>query len=550
MPDDRFTRAYARLRSVAHPLNIMTLATLAAALPFFALLIPTRLALLFALAACLVLLWLLARALRPIEQVAQNLERFAGAAHGRSAQAMLDNTAIIGAKLDALHRRMRRNGVTNLPTRNEFLAEIAEDCEPDQRARLLGVIRFANFDRMAAFDQSAADRALRAFADRFAGALGKNRPAAHVDRDCFAVWFRAAACPKTAAAELQAISYVLAQDLSQDGLVVTPDIQIGSAVYPIDSDDPGALLMRASVSMARPQRTAAGGIAFFAAQSPSDARRRFGLEQDLRRAMAEDQLVMHYQPLVDVQAGCVLGAEALLRWRHPALGAISPNEFVPILEESGLVHEIGLWTLNTACRQVRQWRDAGLTDLTVAVNLSAHQLRDPTLQSAIERTLQRYELTPQCIELELTETAAMEDAEATLVLFRKLQQRGFGLAIDDFGSGYSSLGYLKRLPFSKLKIDREFVSHVDTRPNSRAICKALIDLSSGLGIAVLAEGVERREEVEELRRLGCSIFQGFYFARPLAGDVFLETVQNPDWLALLASPVHRERADLKRRMAQ
>jgi EAL domain-containing protein (putative c-di-GMP-specific phosphodiesterase class I) len=238
----------------------------------------------------------------------------------------------------------------------------------------------------------------------------------------------------------------------------------------------------------------------------------------------------------------------MLRWCSGAHEWAKPSEVVSVLEESGLVHEIGLWTLNQACRNLRVWREKGLGDLKVAVNLSVHQLRDRALLTALTRTIAAHGLSPSNIELELTETAAMEDASRTHALFEQLREAGFSLALDDFGSGYSSLAYLRRLPFQKLKIDREFVSHVDQRADSRAICKALVDLTAGLELAVLAEGVERAEEVETLRAMGCSTFQGYYFSRPLPPEDFLKTVTDADWLTRTMSRVHRDRDELRRRL--
>jgi EAL domain-containing protein (putative c-di-GMP-specific phosphodiesterase class I) len=347
---------------------------------------------------------------------------------------------------------------------------------------------------------------------------------------------------------LEALSYLLSREVPEQKLVITPDIQIGAALFPIDADEPASLLNRAFVSLARPQRTAEGGLAFFAKPSAQQARRRFFLEQDLRHAVRRRELALHYQPFVDIAQGRVVGAEALMRWESPHHVMISPSQIVPVLEETGLVHEFGLWAFNAACRQLRDWCAEG-HDLKIAVNLSVRQLRDPTLPSAFKQIVASHGLSPGQIELELTETAAMEDAASTLALFEQLREMGFSLAIDDFGSGYSSLAYLRRLPFQKLKIDREFVTHLDERADSRSICRALIDLTAGLELSVLAEGVERWEEVEALTALGCSTFQGFYFARPASAREFIAVVSDPNWLARLRSPVLRRQDDLKRRLS-
>lgn len=500
---------------------------------------------------------LMARMLSAVTEVAHLLEAGAEGAGARaapgaeidSAERLRANAEAMAARLEKLKRRPRRNPLTGLPLQEEFLTVAADDIESKPRAVLLGLVRLTNYEAMAAFDPMAAEQVLSLFAQRLRQALDQSRFLAHIDRDCFAIWFRGVAPHKESAAELQALSYVLSQEIEAANFTVTPDVQIGSALYPIDSTDAANLLSRAFVSLARPQRTVDGGLVFFAPRSPEETRRRFTLEQKLRQAIEQQQLELHYQPLVDVGAGAVTGAEALLRWRHPSLGAISPVEFVPLLEETGLVEEIGLWTINAACRQLRAWRDAGF-NLKVAINISARQLHDPLLGKMISRTLAAHKLAPGDLELELTETAAMEDIERTQTLFAELRGEGFGLAIDDFGSGYSSLGYLKNLPFTKLKIDREFVTHVDTRSGSRAICKALIELCRGLDIVVLAEGVERHEEVETLERLGCNTFQGFYFSPALPAQDLTAMLVRPDWQALLQSPIHRRQVELRRRIGE
>jgi len=496
----------------------------------------------------------LVRTLRTVAALARLVDQHAGDHNGERNRLIIDhheriltNVQAITAQLAAERQRTRQHAVTGLPMREQFLAAIAADLEQLDAPALLGLVRVANYDHLVAFDAAAADDGMRQLGQRLAGAVARGRPLAHVDRDCFAVWFSAVE-PKAAAAELQAIGYVMMQEIVAAGVAVTPDIQLGSALYPVDADEPGNLLNRAFVSLARPQRTSDGAIEFFARPSPQEARRRFSIEQELRHAVRRGELALHYQPLVDLAMGRVVGAEALLRWKPPGQEAAAPAQVVKILEETGLVHEIGLWTLNTACRQLREWRDSGLTDIKVAVNLSAQQLRDPALPRALHRTVAAHGLKAGMIELELTETAAMDDADRVFHLLNELREAGFSLAIDDFGSGYSSLSYLRRLPFQKLKIDREFVTHVDERADSRTICKALIDLTAGLELAVLAEGVERFEEVETLRTMGCSIFQGYYFSRPLAADEFKTTITDPEWLTLTGSRVHRERHEMRRRL--
>ncbi|HYD71604.1 MAG TPA: GGDEF domain-containing phosphodiesterase [Candidatus Binatia bacterium] len=492
--------------------------------------------------------------LRPVADLAALLDQHAGDDRARDErvlddhQRLISNVQTLATKLAVTQRKVNANPITGLPGRDYLLGAIGDELKARPDAALLGLIRVANHDHLLAFNPAAAEAMLIALSKRLVNAISSNRPLAHVDRDCFAVWFGAVGDAKRSAAELEAIGYVLMQELEIDGFTLTPDIQIGSALHPIDADEPGNLLSRAFVSLARPQRTVDGAIAFFARPTAEEARQRFSLEQDLRHAIRRNELVLHYQPVVDLAMGRVVGAEALLRWCSGSHEWAKPSEVVSVLEESGLVHEIGLWTLNAACRNLRVWRESGLADLKVAVNLSVHQLRDRALLTALTRTIAAHGLSPSNIELELTETAAMEDAARTHALFEQLREAGFSLALDDFGSGYSSLAYLRRLPFQKLKIDREFVTHVDQRADSRAICKALIDLTAGLELSVLAEGVERAEEVETLRAMGCSTFQGYYFSRPLPPEDFLKTVTDADWQARAMSRVHRDRDELRRRL--
>ena len=453
--------------------------------------------------------------------------------------------AELSARVERLRQRLgNRHAVTGLPTREPFLAELNKAVDDLGRTAVFGAVRFVDYDRLAAFDQAGADLALKGFAERLRDSIPRSRPLAQVDRDCFAVWLDGAD-RDCAAGEMKALAYVLGQDLTAGQATLTPEIAVGAAVFPGDGKTPSELLTRSMAAL--DGRRERGAVNFYSAQSSAAAKERFSLEQDLRGALAREELMLQFQPLVDLDAGRPVGAEALLRWRHPTLGMIPPARFILLLEQSGMMAEVGLWVLNTACREVRTWREHGLGELKMAVNLSAVQCNDPRLTERVVRTLERHGLPPSSLELELTETAAMEDADHIRRLFTDLRTLGVSVAIDDFGAGYSSLSYLKNLPFSKLKIDREFVKDVNAARDSRAICAALLALPQGLGISVLAEGVETMEQVETLRAMGCSLFQGYVFARPMDGPEFIKTVTDPAWLARLsAAPLLRP---LPRRLA-
>jgi len=442
------------------------------------------------------------------------------------------------------HRLANRHPVTGLPTREPLLAAMTKDITKESRsAGLLGVIRFAQFDRIAAVDRPGAEKILRAFAERLNQALGGARPLAQVDRDCFAIWFCDNAGPKGAGEALKALAAQLGEPIGEGEARVTPDVRIGAAISPNDGDDPATLLACATAALTKSNRMSPGRLAFFSDESSVDAEARFSMEQALRQAIVRRELALFYQPVIDLTAGRVVGAEALLRWRHPELGSIPPAQFLPVLEQTGFIDEVGRWVLDTACRDAREFETLGLPGFRVGVNLSERQFRDPSLAPMVAAALQRHGLKAQRLELELTEASMMEDLKRTRETFDALAAIGVNVAIDDFGAGASSLGDLKSLTFSKLKIDRAFVTDVASRHDGQAICAALIELGRRLDLAVLAEGVETREEVEALRVLGCSLFQGFFFSRPLPVDKFMRKVSDADWLALVSAPAQRQMVD-------
>jgi EAL domain-containing protein (putative c-di-GMP-specific phosphodiesterase class I)/GGDEF domain-containing protein len=457
-------------------------------------------------------------------------------------RALGQTLADLAVKLESLDQRLAQtHPITGLPTREYLLDAVAADIARNE-PQLMGALRFVDFDRLAAFDQAAANTALKSFALRLVNAAKSSHVISQTDRDCFVIWFRHTPDLAIATAEFRAIVHVAGQELVEAGAVLSPTVEIAAVSFPRDGRDPDHLLLRVAAALKRPERSYAGEIELSELPSVEHAREQFSLEQDLAQAIAEDQLTMVFQPVVDTMAGKMIGAEALLRWDHPKLGAISPARFIPLVETLGLSERYGLWVLNAACREARRWQDEGLDGLKVAVNLSARQLLDPGLRTKIERTLGRHSLKPQALELELTETAAMADAQRTFELFGELHAMGLSLAIDDFGSGYSSLSYLKNLPFDKLKIDREFVTNVDQRRDSRAICRALIELGRGLDLLVLAEGVETAAEVAVLQDLGCRVFQGFHFSKPVPAETFRALAKDPSWPGL-AKP------NLKRRVS-
>jgi diguanylate cyclase (GGDEF)-like protein len=293
---------------------------------------------------------------------------------------------------------------------------------------------------------------------------------------------------------------------------------VGIAIHP-DHGEPDDLIVHADAAMYTAKRAGGGTHALFDPAVEGSALEQLSLLNDLRQAIELGQLMLHYQPKVD-RRGRIRGVEALLRWRHPVRGMVSPADFIPVAERFGLIHDLGNWVIDEACRQVRAWADAGLR-LRVAINVSAHQLRRNELLSRIEQALARHRVDASQLLCEITESVVMEDVKTTLRVFEALARIGVELSIDDFGTGYSSLAYLRELPARQLKIDRSFVNDLVGSADARAIVDAVIRLAHALGLQVVAEGVETAEQRDVLLSLDCDELQGFFFARPTSAQSLL-----------------------------
>jgi diguanylate cyclase (GGDEF)-like protein/PAS domain S-box-containing protein len=309
----------------------------------------------------------------------------------------------------------------------------------------------------------------------------------------------------------------------------TPSIGVG--IFPADGEDTDTLMKNADTAMYQAKAAGRNNVQFFTLAMNEARGERLALEVGLRCAIEKGQLSLNYQPQVDLASGRVVGVEALLRWLHPELGWIPPLKFIPIAEDTGLIESIGAWVLEQALAQVARWRREGLADLRVAVNLSAQQLRHDGLAAQVAQSLQRHGLPGQALELEITESMAMQDPARTAALLRRLRAHGVALAVDDFGTGYSSLAYLKQLPLSCLKLDRSFVMDIEHDPNDAAICTATIQMAHSLGLGVVAEGVETRAQLDFLQRLGCDTVQGYFISKPLPAEACTAFLQQREALA-------------------
>ncbi|WP_255576288.1 bifunctional diguanylate cyclase/phosphodiesterase [Comamonas sp. Y33R10-2] len=325
------------------------------------------------------------------------------------------------------------------------------------------------------------------------------------------------------AAACMAVANRILKSLSQPFHLGSKELQItcsiGIVVFP-DHGDRDHLIANADAAMYVAKRNGGNGFAMFEPHMGSDASEQLELQNDLRHAIERKQISLHYQPKIDGERGSIIGVEALLRWTHPERGMIAPDTFIPLAERFGIINSLGNWVIEEACRQLAEWQALGL-QMRMAINLSVHQLRESGLAERITQALQRHNVQANQLLCEITESVAMEDTQATQRTFEELREIGVFLSIDDFGTGYSSLNYLRQLPAQQLKIDRSFITDLETREDARAVVHAVVRLAHALGVRVVAEGVETAGQRDILLNMRCDELQGYLFARPMPADKLL-----------------------------
>ncbi|WP_266096313.1 putative bifunctional diguanylate cyclase/phosphodiesterase [Rubrobacter tropicus] len=383
---------------------------------------------------------------------------------------------------------------------------------------------FVDLDRFKAvndtFGHDCGDALLREVARRIRDRVRESDTVARLGGDEFALILENLSEAEDAARVAQDVQRRLLEPVLLAGDQIPVSASMGIALWPASGRE--RLLKDADAAMYRAKRQGGNGHRFYTEEMNAQATARLTLERDLRRALQDEQFVLYYQPQVDLSTGRIVGAEALLRWRHVERGLVSPGEFIPILEESRLINSVGRWVLGSACRQGRAWREAGLPPLRVSVNLSARQFGRRDLADDIAGALAEGGMEQENLELEITESLLMEDPETALATLGRLRTElgGVGISIDDFGTGYSSLYRLKALPVQRIKIDRSFIRGVPEDREDAAITAAVIGLAHDLSLRVVAEGVETAEQLAFLRAHGCDEAQGFFFGRPVPAEEF------------------------------
>jgi diguanylate cyclase (GGDEF)-like protein len=410
--------------------------------------------------------------------------------------------------------------LTGLPNRLLFSDRLAGALERGGRnglaVLLIDLDRFKNIND--SLGHGAGDAVLKACAVRLSRALRDTDLVAHLSGDEFAVIVEPCLQPAAAIAVARKILHALERPLFVQGHEIVPTGSIGIAVHGEDGSDIETLLKHADIALFRAKENGRNNYQFYTEKLNPHGLKRLTLEAALRRALERNEFELHYQPKMDLRSGEAIGVEALIRWKHAELGMVPPGQFIPVAEESGLIEPIGAWVLREACRQAREWQDAGHEGVRIAVNLSARQFRNQRLASEIRKCLSATGTDASLIELELTESMVMHDPEQTARTLNELKAMGLTLSIDDFGTGHSSLAYLKRFPIDSVKVDRSFIKDLPGDAEDAAIVNSVIALARSLRLRVVAEGVETVEQQQHLRSAGCDEMQGYLFSRPLAAQ--------------------------------
>jgi diguanylate cyclase (GGDEF)-like protein/PAS domain S-box-containing protein len=435
---------------------------------------------------------------------------------------------------ERIHYLAYYDALTGLPNRSLLYKLVDQALVSAQRNRQHGALLFVDLNRFKPINDTlghgVGDVLLQQIGARLRAALRQEDVVARLGGDEFVVALLDIARRDHAAVVAQKLLAAFAAPFVVDGHELRLGASIGISVYPEDGEDTDTLLRQADIAMYRAKQGEQDGYVFYNHEMNQQALDRLALEHDLRRALERDELLVHYQPKVDIASGRIVGAEALVRWRHPERGMVSPGEFIPVAEETGTIVQVGAWVLNSACAQASAWQRGGMRPLKVAVNVSAREFA-PDLSEKVRKALQLHHLQAEHLELEITESMLTHSTEGVIAMMEELTGLGVSLSLDDFGTGFSSLSYLKRFPIDTLKIDRSFVTGIPTDGNDCAIAGAIVSMAKQLKHRVIAEGVETADQLAFLRGIGCDEIQGYLYAPPLPAAAFEALVREDRRLA-------------------
>ena len=441
------------------------------------------------------------------------------------ARAHAERLQIANARLT---HQATHDALTDLPNRALFIEQLKQGITAYAEDRRPLAVMLVDLDRFKPINDSlghgTGDAVLGEVAGRLQALANDAGAVARMGADEFLVLARVAGA-RDVIEFAERIVHSLAQPYRVGAIELHMAASVGVTTFPFDNSSADVLVSHADEAMYEAKHDGGNGYRIFVPGTTVYTLDRIQLENDLWHAIERHQLELHYQPQVNIRDGQIVGLEALARWRHPLRGWVSPSEFIPLAESSGLIQRIGQWILEEVCRQINSWRRAGFDNIRVAVNLSARQFRQPDLVSVVEQTMHRYGIQAHHLELEVTESVVMSNFERARDTLEQLNHAGLRIAVDDFGTGYSSLSYLKRLPIGYLKIDRSFVMDLGTNVQSDAIVKAIIALAHGLGMSAIAEGVETTAQLACLLEFGCDHYQGYLFSRPRSAEHIIELLR-------------------------
>jgi diguanylate cyclase (GGDEF)-like protein/PAS domain S-box-containing protein len=427
---------------------------------------------------------------------------------------------------EQLEHQANHDTLTSLPNRSLLQDRLQQAIAHANRQQRLLAVAFIDLDNFKVINDSlghsAGDFLLKITAERLRSCVREDDTVARHGGDEFVLLLNDQFSGDTVARTVSRVIEALAQPFTVEGHELTSTCSIGVTLYPQDGSDAGVLLKNADAAMYRAKAQGKNSFQFYTADMGSHLGERLKLEAQLRRALEREEFILHYQPKIDLRSGQVHGLEALIRWQHPDEGLVAPGRFIGLAEETGLIVPMGEWALRTGCTQAKAWSDAGLPAMLLSVNISARQFKRRDLVQLVSRALADTGLPASRLELELTESLVMENAEEFIETLNALKQLGISLSVDDFGTGYSSLSYLKRFPVDRLKIDQSFVRDIGTDPDDAAIARVVIQLGHSLGLRVTAEGVETAEQLQFLREHECDEVQGYLFSRPLTAEKVTE----------------------------
>jgi len=420
---------------------------------------------------------------------------------------------------EELRQQAQHDVLTGLPNRSLLMTRIEQSITLARCDGRSMTLLFIDLDRFKLVNDSLGhaigDQLIKVVTQRVNGCIRGSDTLARLGGDEFVVLLPNSVADDVLTRLLDRITQAVADPVVLGEREVSVTCSIGCSSFPKDGTDAVTLLRHADAAMYEAKEQGRNTVRRYTAGLSRCASDQLDTESHLRRALQREEFTLHYQPQVNLRTGAIVGVEALIRWRHPELGLVSPMSFIPIAEQTGLIRPIGQWVLRSACQQAAAWQRAGLAPIRMSVNLSAQQLHDPTLEAQVCDALLESDLPPHHLELEITESVSMKRPDETIRILDRFKALGIGLAIDDFGTGYSNLAYLMRFPVDRIKLDRSFVSELTVEQGSQAIVEAVVVMAHKLRLEIVAEGVETIDQCDRLAGYGCDLVQGYWFSRPL-----------------------------------